>query len=347
MLYDDQEWVNRYRPASKTPWFGRKDGAGSKRFHEIFVCDDLRQPLETIPYAMNFGLVGFACDEGVRRNHGRPGAVEGPTAFREMLAKLPVMAPDNWKFYDVGDITCDDGDLETSQRCLGKTVHNLLEQGIFPLVIGGGHEVSWGNYQGVRASLPKSHLSIINFDSHFDIRSYEEQASSGTSFLQIHDDCHEKGIPFSYSCLGIQNYGNTSDLFEKAKQIGVQYVSADEIHKGSHHLDSSVNQAVEYGEGIYLTICLDVFASPFAPGVSAPQSLGLFPYHVIPAITHIARSGKVVCFDIAELNPKYDRDHTTVQLAALLTSTFIHEVVSEHYVRGPLTCCKDYLECES
>lgn len=338
MLYDDREWVKRYRPASKTPWTGRKD---TRRFHEVFICDDLRQPLE-ISEGMNFGLLGFACDEGVRRNHGRPGAEEGPTVFREMLAKLPVSVPEHWKFYDVGDITCDDHDLESSQRCLGKTVHHLLEQGIFPLIIGGGHEVSWGHYLGLRKALPETPLSIINYDSHFDLRSFQEQSSSGTSFLQIHDDCMQKKLPFLYHCLGIQTLGNGLDLFHTAKEVGVQYATAEQIHRENAYVDNLIRKALE--EAVYLTICLDVFAAPFAPGVSAPQSLGLLPWHVIPSLARIARSGKVVAFDIAELNPKYDQDQRTTQLAALLMSTFIHEVVSTHYTQGPLTCCTTQLQ---
>jgi len=326
MLYDDRDWVKHYRPATKTPWIGGSDGPGARRFHELFVCDDLRQPLETNPKAHNFGLIGFACDEGVRRNHGRTGAVDGPIAFREIFAKLPANVPEDWKFYDVGDIACDDGDLETAQKCLGKTVENLREQGIFPLVVGGGHEVSWGHYQGLRNSFPKDHLSIINFDAHFDIRSYEDKGSSGTPFLQIYNDCREKGLPFSYSCFGVQKLGNTNALFEKAHELGIQTVTSDEIHERLDHFHSAINQATEYADKIYLTVCLDVFGASFAPGVSAPQSLGVAPWQILPALAQIARSGKVVGFDVAELNPKFDRDHMTAHLAAQLVSSFIHRL---------------------
>ncbi len=35
-------------------------------------------------------LIGFACDEGVRRNHGRVGAAAGPEALRLALGKLAI-----------------------------------------------------------------------------------------------------------------------------------------------------------------------------------------------------------------------------------------------------------------
>jgi formiminoglutamase len=342
MLYDDHDWVGRYRPASKTPWQGRSDGPGARRFHEVFICDDLRQPLAVSSDAMNFGLLGFASDEGVKRNHGRTGAVKGPDAIRETLAKFPANVPENWKFFDVGDITCDDGDLEAAQQCLAKTVHALLEQGIFPLLIGGGHEISWGHYQGLRQALPETEFSIINFDSHFDMRPLngKKQGSSGTSFLQIAEDCRSREQPFHYTCFGIQNFGNTSALFNTAKNYGVRYVSAEAYHSGVSQKDHILESVLSEKLGIYATVCLDVFAAPFAPGVSAPQPLGLFPYHVLPQIKTLARSGLTIGFDVAEMNPKYDCDGRTAHLAASLISTFVHEVVSDRYSKGPLSCCE-------
>lgn len=74
---------------------------------------------------------------------------------------------------------------------------------------------------------------------------------------------------------------------------------------------------------IYLTIDLDVFSSSYAPGVSAPQPLGLFPWHVIPILKKLTQTGKIVAFDICELNPRHDLEELTAKLSALLAVTFI------------------------
>jgi len=47
---------------------------------------------------------------------------------------------------------------------------------------------------------------------------------------------------------------------------------------------------------------------PYAPGVSAPQPLGVLPWQILPLVRQLAASGKVVSYDIAELSPKYDID---------------------------------------
>src|SRR5438105_3820550 len=92
-------------------------------------------------------LIGFACDEGVRRNGGRVGAKEGPRALRKALAN---MAWHGGKLvYDYGDIACPNQDLESAQHRLAAAVARVVGSGHRPLVLGGGHETAWGTFQGI------------------------------------------------------------------------------------------------------------------------------------------------------------------------------------------------------
>jgi formiminoglutamase len=77
---------------------------------------------------------------------------------------------------------------------------------------------------------------------------------------------------------------------------------------------------------IYLTICLDVLAECFAPGVSAPQPLGLSPWQTLPLLKYIIQSGKVVSLDIAELSPPLDQEQKTARLAALIIAELLHTI---------------------
>ena len=65
-------------------WTGRvdaADGESGRRWHQVV------RPVEAAD-GPGVVLLGFACDAGVRRNHGRPGAAEGPAALRRMLGNL-------------------------------------------------------------------------------------------------------------------------------------------------------------------------------------------------------------------------------------------------------------------
>ncbi len=109
------------------------------------------------------------------------------------------------------------------------------------------------------------------------------------------------------------------------KKYDAKIIWADELHQGQlEKCVDFIDRIIDQNDIIYLSVCLDVFAAAFAPGVSATQPLGLFPWHIIPLIRQLAASGKVISYDIAELSPKHDIDGITAKLAANLIFEFIH-----------------------
>jgi formiminoglutamase len=297
---------------------------------------DLTKPLTPFP-DQSIVLLGFSCDEGVRRNLGRFGAADGPGHLRNTLKKIPWNFKKNIPLWDAGTICCCDDNLEKAQELLGETVAALRAYGAFVIVLGGGHELAWGHFQGLIKTHPnpigisssqddeRPSIDVINFDAHFDLRPLfpNNKGSSGSSFRQIHDYCQENKIASRYACLGIQPSSNTSDFFEYAEAIKTYYVLAEEMIHQPHRVHESLGAWLASTKKIYLTLCLDVFAAAFAPGVSAPQALGLSPHTLLPFFRQVLESGKVIGFDVAELNPIYDQDSHTAKLAA----SFILEVL--------------------
>ncbi len=319
-------WNACYLAPDPTQWKGRADTPPDSCFFQSVRLLNLleEQPSKTVQ--TTFALIGFKCDEGVRRNHGRIGTAEGPAAIRQALARLPLQNQIA-NCFDVGSIVCMDGDLEASQHALGEIVALLLQQGINPIVLGGGHELAWGHYQGIAKTFPQQNLGIINFDAHFDMRPVLENGhgTSGSAFLQIAEAHQAASRRFDYNCIGIQHAGNIRQLHETAKLHNVKIIWADELHQGQlEKVVDFIDRVIDQNEIIYLSLCLDVFGAAFAPGVSATQALGLSPWHVIPLIRQIAASGKIICYDIAEMSPRYDFDHHTAKLAANLIYEFIH-----------------------
>ena len=318
-------WQHHYFPPNESNWQGRTDLPANACFFQIIKSLDLQKPITT-NQLNTFALLGFCCDEGVERNHGRTGAAKGPEAIRSILSKMPLHRHDI-TIYDAGDITCTDGNLEQAQEVLGDAVALLLQHHITPIILGGGHELAWGHYQGIAKHDDKSQLAIVNFDAHFDMRPLlaNHQGSSGTPFLQIataHENANRK---FNYNCIGIQPSGNISLLYDTAKKHHVEIIQADEIYQGKS-CAPLLDRIIKDNQLIYTSICLDVFAVPYAPGVSAPQTLGLTPWQVMPYVRQLAASGKVISYDIAELCPTYDIDNRTAKLAA----TLIYEITHHH-----------------
>ena len=304
-------------------------GRGSNQnlyVHEKIICTDISKLIRSTE--KRIALLGYACDAGVKRNLGRIGAEKGPDAIRNQLGKLPNHLAMETTVLDVGGITCSDGDLETAQNVLSQKVAQLLDCNLFPIVLGGGHDIAYGTYNGLKRNLGNSKaIGIINFDAHFDLRSFENGASSGSPFYQIAKDCEASDTPFHYLCLGIREDANDSSLFNTAKELDVKYILRDTFRIEFHNeINAWINAFIQNVDAVYVTIDLDGFSSAYAPGVSAPSPMGFTPDVVLASLKTIINSGKVCALDIAELNPNYDMDNQTARLAASLIHTIIHNI---------------------
>ena len=256
-------------------------------------------------------LIGYACDEGVRRNRGRVGAQGGPAAIRKCL-------PASLDLEDYGDVVCQGHDMESAQAALGLQVARALKEGYIPLVIGGGHDVAYGHYLGLHEVI-KGSIGILNFDAHFDLRPFHEGGNSGTPFHQISALCASEGRPFHYLPIGIRASSNSDELFKTAERLGVTYIPMEVCHPGEIDvIKQKVNAFTEAVDHVYLSIDLDGFSSEYAPGVSAASAHGFLPGFVMEMVDHIMANGKVISCDLAEMNPVFDEEERTARLAVTL-----------------------------
>lgn len=319
-------FTKNYNLPDGKSWVGRIDSLDNYdafRWHQWVEFLDLNDfNPQLLKGEKGICFIGFCCDEGVRRNLGRTGAAKGPESIRIEMANLPCSFSKKIKLFDCGDILVEDRNLEEGQALLGLAVEQILRAGLFPIVLGGGHETALGHYLGIQ-SKPGS-LGIINFDAHFDLRPYEDGGSSGTMFRQIADLRASSGLDFSYYCLGIQKHSNTVALFKTAQSLHAEYALAKDIITGDDlSIFESLDSFMQKNDNIYVTLCTDVFSTAFAPGVSAAQSLGLDPERVIRYIKHIAKTGKLVSFDICEVSPRFDLDSATSDLASVIIYSLV------------------------
>ena len=314
----------KYLPAdSASTYASRITNINNEYFHQLIKSIDLNQTISTLESdKQHFILIGFCCDEGVKRNQGVIGAKEGSEYFRRAFFNFAAHLDSNIMLYDAGNVYCDSEDLESAQRLLAEYIAKIVQLKAIPLVIGGGHETAWGHLQG----LYKEQLNpaIVNFDAHFDLRETLQGnlGSSGTPFYQASRYLQNRQLNFDYYCLGVQPLANTNSLFRYAHATNTQYLLAEYINRDPQDL-SFIDKITAEHEQIYITLCLDVFQAAIAPGVSAPQALGIDSPFVINALRKLKQSNRVIALDIVELNPKKDIDNRTAKLAAALLAHFL------------------------
>ncbi|MDT8415724.1 MAG: formimidoylglutamase [Flavobacteriaceae bacterium] len=328
--------MNTYQPAAQTLWHFRIDPeAGSRKlqWHQQVQCIPISEidTHQTEEAVAKFAFLGYACEAGVARNNGRIGTKDAPDTIRKQMAKLALNQPDVW-LHDFGNLHCDGDQMEKTQENTASILSSLLSGKYLPILLGGGHDMAWAHFLGITHFLEKNHrektVGIINLDAHFDLRKPVQFTHSGTPFYQIKEWCDTHQKPFYYMCLGIQQASNSPLLFERADAWQVTYHDHTACQLSNiENIRKKLTDFMAKVDCIYLTIDLDAFSSAFAPGVSAASPLGITPEFAIRIIQIVQNSGKLLSVDLAELNPRFDRDNQTALLAARLIHTVVHHTV--------------------
>lgn len=264
-------------------------------------------------------LLGFPSDEGVRINGGRPGAADAPDSIRSRLYLMTPDARNLPAFTDLIEHTVDLGNLELhgsveeNQYLLGQTLAPFLAEGIISIVLGGGHETSFGHFLGYDMSnLP---VRILNWDAHPDVRPLiNRKAHSGSPFRQALQRRACRG----YTVAGLLPHSAAKEHLQFIEERGGRYIWGDELSKSTvDSLFSGID------ERCMVTFDLDAVDQSWAPGVSAPASGGLSPDVWCHAAYQAGCCRHVSSIDVVELNPRYDVDVQTARLAALTVWNFL------------------------
>ncbi len=267
-------------------------------------------------------ILGFPSDEGVLRNGGRPGASKAPDEIRKALYKMTPDARSPEKFSDLIQQTEDTGNisvtnnLETDQEKLGDEVARYFQQGIIPVILGGGHGTAFGHFQGY--AQVDLNVSIFNLDAHADVRPLKEgKAHSGSPFRQALE--HESGCCRRYSVAGLQPHSVAESHLQFISEHGGEYVFREETN---FSMLEEWFRGQESGR-LMVTLDMDSVDQAFAPGVSAPCTNGVSSELFIHVAFLAGKCRQVTSFDVSEVNPRYDRDEQTTKLAALAAWNFL------------------------
>lgn len=248
-------------------------------------------------------LLGLADDTGVALNSGRPGARDGPDALRGALARFGGDQPASggWpSVFDAGNIIPGTTLDETHDRVTSAT-NELIGLGLLPIGIGGGHDLTFPFVRAVAQHCAP--MTGVYFDPHLDVR---PEPGSGMSFRRLVEDCSVRELHIH----GMEPMVNSAD-----------HLSWFQTHGG--HIDTFGPRDPWPAGDLFVSLDLDVIDQSCAPGVSAMNPCGWSPDRAREWVDAAGRNERVRCFDIMELNPRFDEQGRTARLAAMLVLTFL------------------------
>ena len=233
-----------------------KKRAGETKFGEKVAFVKTLEDLKNHP--AKYVLLGIPEDIGVRANYGNPGTSKAWEAFLGSLLNIQHNHLTNAEnVILLGEIDSDTqmkqaeniskeenhyteelGELVTQiDHKVSEVIKAIVEAGKFPIIIGGGHNNSFGNLKGTSEALQKP-INCINFDAHTDFRALEHR-HSGNGFSYAFVDGYLK----KYFVFGLHRNYTSEAVFNSIKKNS-------ERVKFNFFEDISVKQKLTFSEAL-------------------------------------------------------------------------------------------------
>ncbi len=187
----------------------------------------------------------------------------------------------------------------------------ILKTDQFPVVVGGEHSVSIGAVQAARERYPS--LSVLQIDAHADTRdSYQGSTHNHACVMaRIRELCPI--VQVGIRSLDASEIGS----LDRSRVFWAHEIAASETKQW-------MARAVELlTDPVYVTIDLDGFDPSIIPATGTPEPGGLEWYQVMDLLSSVARSRRIVGFDVVELLPGHAPSAFT---AAKLIYRFLAEI---------------------
>ena len=208
----------------------------------------------------------------------RPGARFGPSAMRHESFGLETYSPyqdadlTDCAVFDSGDMELCFGSAQAALNDIEARAAEILQDGKFPLLLGGEHLVTLG---AVRAAAKKHpDLHIIHFDAHADLR--DNYLGTGLSHACVLRRCHDLLGDGRIHQFCIRSGEREEFQFAKAHTT---------LHPfGFDGLEQTVETLGKRKIPVYFTIDLDCLDPSAFPGTGTPEAGGVTFLELLRAI---------------------------------------------------------------
>lgn len=224
--------------------------------------------------------------------------------------------------------------------CKSLYEHTLksLEEGAFPIAIGGDHSLAAGS---IAATLKHyKNVGVIWIDAHGDWNDdkiTETGNMHGMSFSAVCGQGPDIMVDYGQGpvyadiskCVQIGGRDIDKEEARKMKAAGLNVFAIDTIDKLG--MVEVMKQAIEIAsngtEGIHLSFDIDSLTPEAAPGTGTKVHSGLTIREAFLAVEMLYASGKLLSMDMVEVNPILDISNKTAKLASELVLAALGKVV--------------------
>lgn len=263
----------------------------------------------------HIAIIGIREERGTLTNAG---VYAGADEIRKKLYNLK-RGSGAYRIVDLGNLN-PGHDLDETYVRLSEVCRMLLEKNVLPIIIGGTHDLDYGQYSAYE-TLDKL-VSFLNVDAQLDL---EDKDESGASRQHIHKVLlHEPNYLFSYTHLAYQTFlidplsvSILEKLYFEAFRIGQLRTNLQEIEPAIRNADM-------------LSFDVTAIRSSDAPGNANAQPFGLSGEEACQICWYAGLNEKLSSIGFYEYNPSFDDAH---KKTASVIATMIWYFIEGYYNR--------------
>jgi len=228
---------------------------------------------------------------------------------------------------------------EITETCTkaAEMVVRTLEEGMTPVVLGGDHSVAAGSVSGVSEFYRRDNkkIGLIWIDAHSDINTPETSPSGNVhgmplaALIGLGPESLANIFGFSPKVaaentvlIGVRDIDATEKENIRRAGISEVYTMRDIDERGMRTVMEEALRAAGRGTaGYHVSLDMDWIDPEDAPGVGTPVRGGATYREAHLAMEIIADHGRMLSFEIVEVNPVIDERNRTADLAVELISS--------------------------
>ena len=235
----------------------------------------------------------FGVNDG-RRSGDNEGCVGAPDAIRHWLYQL--VPPSGWQpTVDLGDIRAGVTEDDT-YSAVQSVIAELVEMGIVPVVLGGGHDLTIPMYRALE-SVGRP-MNLVTVDPRLDFGGDPSLVSSRNHMNSV--VMHEPNYLFDYANIGHQGYLTDPDTLELLERLQFEAIRLGTLLNNIQHIEPIVRNAD--------LVTLDVAAIRASdhPASSHASPNGMTAEQFCQLARYIGMSDRLMATGIFEHNPDLD-----------------------------------------
>lgn len=249
-------------------------------------------------------LLAFVGIPESRGSYNNSGCASGADIVRSHLYRLSVTS-NPLQFLDAGDLILGETPEETYYN-LRIVMEWFLAQQIIPILIGGSHDLSIGQYAGYEFLGQAVNLAVI--DESIDLEEPGRLPASKTWLHNIFN--YDPKYLFNFSAIAYQTHFTDPRILDSIDELFFDNVRLGRIRENIQFAEPEVRDAD------ILSVDISAVRGADASGHAHATPNGLSGWEICQVMHYAGMSDKITSLGIFEYNPLFDTQELTAQLIA-------------------------------